>query len=316
MAAGSACLLASLLQSAPARAGGDPVNAPLRPAPLRPAPLAAPPPEPRPGLVWQPYWRRAHTIDYAATVAFAGAALAEILIAPGDLEGDGWVGGILFDDAVRDALAIRSAGDRKAIGRMSDVLFTALVAYPFVVDTALVTWLGHDSPDVAWQMLVINTRAFAFTQALTGVIKRIANRERPALTECRADPSYDPTCGDGGADYSFFSGHSSMAFTGAALICTHHAHLPLYGGDGDTLACTGAITAAMLTGLARVTSDRHYLSDVLTGASVGMVSGAILPYLLHYRAQGTASEKQGAARGMVSPLIGPTTFGASYTLVY
>jgi membrane-associated phospholipid phosphatase len=165
-------------------------------------------------------------------------------------------------------------------------------------------------------MLVINTRAFAFTAALTGVIKRVANRERPVATTCRSDSSYDPSCGAAGPDYSFFSGHSSMAFTGAALICTHHAHLPLYGGDGDALACMGGVTAAILTGLARVTSDRHYLTDVLTGASVGMVSGAILPWLLHYRAQGSASAKESAGRGLFSPLIGPTTLGAAYTFVY
>ena len=42
------------------------------------------------------------------------------------------------------------------------------------------------------------------------------------------------------------------------------------------------LTLATLTGYLREAADKHYLSDVLTGAAVGAAVGWAIPYL-HYR---------------------------------
>jgi membrane-associated phospholipid phosphatase len=66
-------------------------------------------------------------------------------------------------------------------------------------------------------------------------------------------------------------------------MCAHHTHLPLYGGGaGDVLACSTALAGATLSGMSRIVADRHYASDVLAAATVGILSGYLLPELLHY----------------------------------
>jgi len=71
----------------------------------------------------------------------------------------------------------------------------------------------------------------------------------------------------------------------------HHAHLPLYGGGaGDVAACVGAYGVAATTGVLRVMSDNHYMTDVTVGAVLGTAVGLGVPYLLHYRHQAPAPE--------------------------
>ena len=46
---------------------------------------------------------------------------------------------------------------------------------------------------------------------------------------------------------------------------------------------TWAVSVATLTGVFRIVSDSHYLSDVFVGAGVGWFYGYIMPKLLHYK---------------------------------
>jgi len=102
---------------------------------------------------------------------------------------------------------------------------------------------------------------------------------------CADDPNYDDECGDViNGSQSFVSGHTAMAFTGAGLICTHHANLDLYGGGTpDVLACATGMVGAMMVGGSRIVADRHFFSDVLSGFAVGFTAGYLLPELIHYR---------------------------------
>ena len=40
---------------------------------------------------------------------------------------------------------------------------------------------------------------------------------------------------------------------------------------------------ASLTGLFRIMADKHWMTDVLGGAGVGLFSGWLMPWLLHFR---------------------------------
>ena len=100
------------------------------------------------------------------------------------------------------------------------------------------------------------------------------------------------------------------AFTGAGLTCLHHTVMPLFDDEAaDATACVGAITVASVAGLLRVMSDFEYLSDVLTGAVIGFLSGYVLPWQLHY--QGGARPELRAPLAMIpAPMIGPNdTYG-------
>lgn len=262
-------------------------------------------PEPRESSAWT--WRQHHWLDYAALGSFGAVALGDRFATQNTTVA--WRGGFGLDDDLRDAMTLRREGDRTALKRMSDVSLGLLVAYPILVDAAAVAGAGHGWGEAAWHMFLIDAQAFTFSTALTGIVKRVTARERPVYTECREDPSYDSECDLPHSPRSFFSGHTSGAFTGAGLTCIHHAYLPLYGGDYDALACVTAMTLATTVGIERMSSDVHYFSDVVAGAGVGLVSGMLLPWLSFY-GQPRADEPRDA-RWMVVPSSGAEGFGAS-----
>jgi hypothetical protein len=194
-----------------------------------------------------------------------------------------WDSGILFDDALRDALVLGPRHQREQASRISDYLYYAMVAYPILIDTVVVTDQIHDARDVSGEMLAMNLESFAVSAGIAITAERVG-RSRPMRRGCETDPDYDAACSDEAElNKSFLSGHTTAAFTGAGLMCVHHQHLPLYGGGApDLMACLAGIGAASASGVLRVMSDNHYSTDVLFGAMIGFGVGYGLPSLLHY----------------------------------
>jgi membrane-associated phospholipid phosphatase len=102
-----------------------------------------------------------------------------------------------------------------------------------------------------------------------------------------------------------------MSFTAAGLSCLHHAELELHGKAGDTLACAFMLSGATLTGISRVAADRHYLTDVITGAAVGTFSGAVVPWLMYYQFDLAPTKTS-----TVVPTASPTEIGAMWTGIF
>ena len=223
--------------------------------------------------------RRHHAADYVATGAFAATAIGFYIAPRGETT---WRAGNDFDDGFRDAFGLHNHGDRTVAARVSDVTLIALLSHRLLIDNAMVTWAGHGDGDLAWQMVAIDLQALAFTLAAASSTKLLTKRERPSGRACRTDPRYDRRCEAKNHDGSFFSGHTSLAFTAASLTCTQHLENDIYGGYGDPIACVAAMFAASTVGFERLLADRHYASDVLVGAAVGVLSGAVLPQVSFY----------------------------------
>ena len=69
-----------------------------------------------------------------------------------------------------------------------------------------------------------------------------------------------------GSDYlSFPSGHTANAFTGAGLLNREF-------GDVSPWIPIGGYAMATSTGILRMTNDKHWISDVLIGAGLGLLS--------------------------------------------
>jgi membrane-associated phospholipid phosphatase len=109
-------------------------------------------------------------------------------------------------------------------------------------------------------------------------------RARPSYEDCQREPSFvgcniSPTA-------SFPSGHTNEAFTAAGLSCANHRFVPLYGSVvWDGVACARDVALATADGVLRIMGDRHYATDVLTGAAIGFGFGYGVPTLLHYAAR-------------------------------
>ena len=103
--------------------------------------------------------------------------------------------------------------------------------------------------------------------------------------------------------------------TAAGLTCTHHGHLPLYGGGApDMVACGVMIGAAGATGIGRLMTEKHHLSDVIVGWGMGVVAGWVLPEVLHYRNQKAppveaTREPPPLVRASLVPMVGPHDLG-------
>ena len=230
---------------------------------------------------WSQDWPRFRTAEGFLTLGMTLQAASVLLFYP-EPENN-WDGGILWDDAVRDGLVLETRAEREKAGKISDYLYYAMVAYPILVDTVIVTDQIHDARDVSGEMLAMNLEAYAVSAGIAITAERVG-RSRPMRKGCNADPNYDAACDDEAElNKSFLSGHTTAAFTGAGVMCAHHQHLPLYGGGApDLLACLAGIGAAGTSGILRIMSDNHYSTDVLLGAMLGFGVGYGLPSLLHY----------------------------------
>lgn len=86
-------------------------------------------------------------------------------------------------------------------------------------------------------------------------IKYITKEERPDQSD----------------NLSFPSGHTSIAFTNAALLYYEYKDSNLWYASSGFLFATA-------TGVLRIANNEHYTSDVLAGAGIGLASGLIVSY--------------------------------------
>jgi membrane-associated phospholipid phosphatase len=159
----------------------------------------------------------------------------------------------------------------------------ALQAFP--VDTLLVA----EATIVASIINQVTKFAFARERPFVHYLPRAPN----ALRELTSSPSDN--------NLSFFSGHTTVAFalaTSSAMVATLRGYrlAPLLWGSGLTMAAS--------VGYLRIAADKHYLSDVATGAVVGSIVGIGLPLLFHSR----NSEMLGASsqQALTLPSLRPT----------
>lgn len=106
------------------------------------------------------------------------------------------------------------------------------------------------------RMIVSDAFSVAIMASVVGVAKGQTNVTRP----------------DGSNRHSFPSGHTATAFMTATMMSKEYgARSPWYS--------VGAYSVATATGLTRMVNNKHWLSDVLVGAGVGIISTELGYYL-------------------------------------
>jgi hypothetical protein len=96
-------------------------------------------------------------------------------------------------------------------------------------------------------------------------------------------------------DLSFPSGHTSIAFTNAALLYYEYKDSNLWYASSGFLFATA-------TGVLRIANNKHYTSDVLAGAGIGLASGLIVSYWNPFKSMSFGKKNKTTA--FVYPQIG------------
>ncbi len=149
----------------------------------------------------------------------------------------------------------------------SDILVLGLMALPATL-----------AINQSWRDIGIISAMYAETllisYSLKELVKGCVTRYRPYNYFDYPDSDFNNS---NSAD-SFFSGHTSLAFSSAAFFTTvfssYHPDSPLkyvVGGGSFALAATVSIL--------RMTSGKHFMTDVVAGAAIGSLIGWFIPFL-------------------------------------
>ena len=203
------------------------------------------------------------------------------------------------DKAIREGLVWKST-------RTADVASSVIVfgTEPLSAVGLLVGAAAFDgaTSGAALDALLVG-EALVVAQTINQVAKFALARERPfvhylprapeEVRELTASPSDD--------NLSFFSGHSTLAFsvaTSSATIATLRGYRL-----APALWASGLVQAVAVAYL-RIGADKHYFSDVTLGAIVGSAIGVGLPLIFHQPKDDEATEA-------AAPAAAPATFGLS-----
>ena len=157
----------------------------------------------------------------------------------------------------------KSAGTFSFDGGMRQLRYNALPGFSFPYDEYLqyspaivmlgMKAFGYESRTDWGRMIVSDAFSAVLMTGVTAGLK---------YTVCRPRP-------DGSGDDSFPSGHAATAFLTATLL---HKE---YGRTRSPWYSVGGYVTATATGLSRIINNKHWLSDVLTGAGIGILCGEL-----------------------------------------
>ena len=141
--------------------------------------------------------------------------------------------------------------------------------------------------------IVLGT-SMVFVFATVTALKKITKIERP----------------DGSADNSFPSGHTALAFAGAEFLYQEYKDVSVWYGVSGYVVATA-------TGALRIYNNKHWLTDVATGAGIGILSTKAAYWLQPYLSKhifGTSKNK--ATSALFSPYYDGKQMGGTFVMSF
>ncbi|MDB5217143.1 MAG: hypothetical protein JWO86_5070 [Myxococcaceae bacterium] len=218
-------------------------------------------------------------IDFTVTGVLAASLVTWVLIkpklsVPTCTICDGSNGQVnAVDDFFRTAL---KHGSGSPAGTISDVLAYGVAPVTGIALNIAVPVYDHRGDEAAENVLLVVEASLAFA-AIQQAITALVPRERPSV-HAQPSPERESSLQSRSALESFPAGHNGSAFAIAAAggtIATMRGYrlAPLVWIAG------GAI--ALATSYLRIAADRHYFTDVMTGAALGIGTGIAIPLVFH-----------------------------------
>ncbi|SEC56578.1 phosphatase PAP2 family protein [Terriglobus roseus] len=166
---------------------------------------------------------------------------------------------------MRDVVSHDTSFNQTAIN-VSDAGRDGFIAAP----AAMFLWGTAVHNEKARETGILASQAWIEAYVADEIVKLSSFRERPLTDNARGNFYI----GSSGADSSFISGHSMVAWSSAAVIAGEY-HNPW--------AQLGVYTAASAVSMTRVLGQQHFPSDVLIGSAAGWLIGHYV-YRAHHHA--------------------------------
>jgi len=146
-----------------------------------------------------------------------------------------------------------------------------------LVGSALDLWLTdpRDGYDGLLKDSLIMLQTMAINRTLCNLVKFMARRPRPYTYDPRTSAELRS---ERGATLSFYSGHTSTAFS----MATAYSYLFSLRHPNSRFAIPvwlGSHALASMVAVSRVLAGKHFWTDVAVGAAVGSAIGFAVPYL-------------------------------------
>lgn len=228
-----------------------------------------------------------------------------------------WVGPVLFDADASDALRAREPTARRIADTLSWAAVGTVLAAPLAI-SARATVERRASAAALGESALSLALPYGSAVLLGLATKYAFARERPFAT--RAGLAH--RCGRGRGDGaecewdrngSFFSLHAALAFAGAGMTCAHALRFVPDDAPLDAASCGMATLGATVGALLRMTADKHYATDVITGALVGLALSVGLGWGLHLSDRAPLTLAEGLATPTI-PALGPRGDALAVTL--
>ncbi|SEO17623.1 PAP2 superfamily protein [Flavobacterium sp. CF108] len=137
---------------------------------------------------------------------------------------------------------------------------------------------------------IILASSYLMMSASVFALKNITKVERP----------------DGSSNNSFPSGHTATAFAGAEFMYQEYKDQSIWYGIAGYAVATG-------TGLFRMYNDRHWLTDVVAGAGIGILSTKAAYWMYPYLQNKVfKSSKENKTISMIMPFYNGKELGCSF----
>lgn len=139
---------------------------------------------------------------------------------------------------------------------------------------------------------LLASQAYITSGAITTVLKFLSGRTRPSYYPAgvEAEPRFlgpfHKSLNDANGskeNSSFPSGHSAVAFAVATVFATEYNDKPVVQ--------VVAYSVASLISISRITENKHWVTDVVTGAAIGYLSGKLVVKNFHWFQKINSSEK-------------------------
>ena len=225
------------------------------------------------------------------------------------------VGGLSFADKPIQKFALRLRNNNSSLRNVSKYVTNFGGVYEVYVlgGLGVYGWVFKNQKMRTTTFLA--SQSYITGAAVEGLLKFLTGRQRPYVTDStkvQASPTFygpfykTPKDPEGRkTNSSLPSGHTTVAFAAATVYALEYKDKPLVP--------ILAYSAASLIGLSRITENRHWATDVLSGAALGYLTGRLVVNNYHRYAKVKSPQKKNTVSFNLQYNYGKLMPGLVYT---